>query len=287
MQRRLLGSSGIEVHPIGFGGMPLSIRNRPSEEKAIKVIHAALDAGMDLIDTADVYCLDDGDRGHNERLIARALADWSGPPPIVATKGGLARPEGAWTKDAKPESLKRACEQSLRALEIDRIALYQLHAPDPDVPFEESVGALADLKREGKIEHVGLSNVSVAQIEQARAIVEIVSVQNRCNPFDRRAFAEGVLSHCEQHGIAFLAYSPVGGSRGKAEVKDDPILTEIALRHDATPFEIALAWILEKSPVAIPIPGASKPQNARSSARAMTIELQPADLFQLDAAFPT
>jgi aryl-alcohol dehydrogenase-like predicted oxidoreductase len=287
MQRRLLGSSGIEVNPIGFGGMPLSIRNRPDESQAVRVIHAALDAGMDFIDTANVYCLDDADLGHNERLIAKALEEWSGPPPIVATKGGLTRPQGAWERDGRPESLKRACEGSLRALAVDRITLYQLHAPDPNVPFEESVGALAQLKAEGKIEHVGLSNVSVDQIERARRIVDVVSVQNRCNPFDRRAFSEGVVSYCEKNGMAFLPYSPVGGSRGKAEVKNDPILTEIATRHDASPFEVALAWLLRKSEVAIPIPAASKPQNARSSARAMTIELQPADLFQLDAAFPT
>jgi aryl-alcohol dehydrogenase-like predicted oxidoreductase len=287
MQRRLLGSSGIEVNPIGFGGMPLSIRNRPDESQAVRVIHAALDAGIDFIDTANVYCFDDNDLGHNERLIAKALGEWSGPPPIVATKGGLTRPEGAWERDGRPESLKRACEGSLRALEVDRITLYQLHAPDPGVPFEESVGALAELKAAGKIEHVGLSNVSVEQIERARRIVDVVSVQNRCNPFDRRAFTEGVVSYCEKNGMAFLPYSPVGGSRGKGEVKKDPILTEIATRHDASPFEVALAWLLKKSEVAIPIPAASKPQNARSSAKAMSIELQPADLFQLDAAFPT
>jgi aryl-alcohol dehydrogenase-like predicted oxidoreductase len=286
MQRRLLGSSGIEVNPIGLGGMPLSIRNRPDESIGVRVIHAALDAGMDFIDTADVYCLDDQEIGHNERLIAKALSDWSGPPPIVATKGGLERPDGAWTKNGRPDALKRACERSLRALEVETITLYQLHAPDPAVPFEDSVGALADLKKEGKIENVGLSNVSVAEIDRARKIVDIASVQNRCNPFDRRSFSEGVVKHCETLGIAFLPYSPVGGSRGKSEVKGDPFLNEIAARHDASPFEIALAWLLKKSEIAIPIPGASKPQNARSSAKAMTIELEPADLFQLDAAFP-
>ncbi len=287
MQRRLLGSSGIEVNAIGFGGMPLSIRNRPDESQAIRVIHAALDAGIDFIDTANVYCIDDSDLGHNERLIAKALGEWSGPPPIVATKGGLERPNGNWTRNGRPEALKGACEQSLRSLEVDAITLYQLHSPDPSVPFEESVGALAQLRSEGKIEHVGLSNVTVEQIEAARAIVEVVSVQNRCNPFDRRAFADGVVACCEKHAIAFLPYSPVGGSRGKSEVKDDPILNEIAVRHDASPFEVALAWLLKKSEISIPIPGASKPQNARSSAKAMTIELAPVDLFQLEAAFPT
>src|SRR5687768_16596056 len=234
MQRRLLGSSGIEVNPIGLGGMPLSIRNRPDESQAVRVIHAALDAGIDFIDTADVYCIDDNDIGHNERLIAKALADWSGAPPIVATKGGLERSDGAWTRNARPDHLKRACERSLKALGVEAIPIYQLHAPDPEVPFEESLGALAELKKEGKIENVGLSNVSVAEIDRARKVVDVVSVQNRCNPFDRRAFKEGVVAHCEKHGIAFLAYSPVGGSRGKAEVKEDPFLTEIVLRHDAS-----------------------------------------------------
>jgi len=173
--------SGVQVSAIGLGAMPLSLAGRPDEATAIKVIHAALDAGMTLIDTADVYCLDDGDLGHNERLIARALRDWPRRAEVlVATKGGMERPDGTWTVNAQPEHLRAACERSLRALGVEAIGLYQLHAPDPTVPFEESVGALAELQRQGKVLHVGLSNVAVPAIDLARTVVQVASVQNRC-----------------------------------------------------------------------------------------------------------
>lgn len=293
MQTRPLGSSGLRVRPIGLGGMPLSIRGRPSEAEALRVIHAALDAGMDFIDTADVYCQDHRDIGHNERLIAQALRTWpTRTEVIVATKGGLERPDGDWTTNGKPEHLKKACDASLRALGVEAIALYQLHAPDDDVPFEDSVGALADLRAAGKIRHVGLSNVSVAQIDAARAIVPIVSVQNLCNPFTRRAFDEGVVQACEQGGLAFLPYSPVGGGHGKVRVQDDPTLRGIAGKHSqegrrVSPFQVTLAWLLATSPVMIPIPGASRIQSAVDSAAAMELVLDDGDLAALRQAFPT
>jgi aryl-alcohol dehydrogenase-like predicted oxidoreductase len=285
--KRTLGASGLDVFPIGLGGMPMSIRGRPSEADAVRTIHAALDGGMDFIDTADVYCLDHTDIGHNERLIRTALRSWTGKRPIIATKGGLERPSGQWTRNGRPDHLRRACNRSLAALGAEAIDLYQLHAPDPDVTFEDSIGALADLVRAGKVRNVGLSNVSVAQIRKAAAIVPIASVQNRCHPFDRSAFTEGVVAHCEANGIAFLPYSPVGGSRGKDAVARDPTLHTVAARHGSTPFQVALAWLLQASPVVIPIPGASKPENAASSARAARLELTGPDRFQLDAAFPT
>lgn len=288
MEKRAIGASGITVGCVGLGGMPLSIQGRPSEGDAVAVIHAAIDAGMDFVDTADVYCLDDGDLGHNERLVARALrerAAWERV--VVATKGGLERPGGAWTVNGRPEHLRRACERSLRALGVERITLYQLHAPDPAVPFAESVGELARLRAEGLVAHVGLSNVDIAQIEIARALVPVVSVQNRCNPYDLRAFAQGVVAHCEAHGIAFLPYSPVGGGHGHRRLGDDPVLTRIGARHGATPYEVALAWLLAVSVVMIPIPGASKPASARSSARAADLRLTEADLAELAVAFPT
>ena len=161
MKTRPLGSSGLTVGAVGLGGMYLSIRERPSEEDAIRTIHASLDAGITLIDTADVYCLDQRDIGHNERLIARALRDRAHGGVVVATKGGLERPNGAWTRNARPAHLREACERSLEALGVQRIDVYQLHAPDPRVPFADSVGELAKLRSEGKIAHVALSNVSV------------------------------------------------------------------------------------------------------------------------------
>ena len=194
--------------------MHLSLVDRPPEAEGVRVIHAALDAGVTLIDTADVYCLDQNDIGHNERLVAQALASWNGPRGrvLVATKGGLTRPSGRWERDGRPEHLREACERSLRALGRDSIDLYQLHAPDSKIRLEDSVGALADLRREGKIRLVGLSNVTVGEIKTAEAIVPITSVQNRLNPFFREALDGGVVRYCAERGIGFLAYSPTGGS---------------------------------------------------------------------------
>ena len=215
MQLRPLGRGAPPVSVIGYGGMHLSLAGRPTEDAAIRVIHAGLDAGMTLIDTADVYCLDQNDIGHNERLIAQALRSWKGARDqvIVATKGGMIRPDGRWERDARPERLRRSCERSLQALGVERIDLYQIHAPDHQVPFEESVGALADLQREGKIRWIGLSNVSVAEIKAAESIAEVATVQNRLNPFFREAIETGVVRYCGERGIGFLAYSPTGGGR--------------------------------------------------------------------------
>lgn len=279
MNERSLGP--YSVRPIGLGGMPMSLRGRPPEAQSIAVIHAALDAGMNLIDTADVYCIDDNDIGHNERLIRTALSTRS-ERPVVATKGGLERPRGAWPCNGRPEHLRRACERSLVALGVDQIQVYQLHAPDDDVPFAESVGALAELRAAGKIAHVGLSNVSVVEIEIARRIVPIVSVQNRCGYLDRRDFTNGVIRHCEQRGIAYLAYSPVNGSQGRGRIADDRRLGEIAARHGVSPFQVALAWLLHKSPVILPIPGASRVTSAIDSAAAMDLSLTAEDMAALD-----
>jgi aryl-alcohol dehydrogenase-like predicted oxidoreductase len=288
MTHRVFGPTGLSVAPIGLGGMPMSLTARPSEADSIRVIHAALDAGMTLIDTADVYCIDDRDIGHNERLIAKALrARPDRADILVATKGGLERPAGAWTTNGRPEHLRQACDRSLAALGVDQIAVYQLHAPDDEVPFADSVGALAELRAAGKIVHVGLSNVSVAEIDVARAIVPVVSVQNRCGPLDVTAWQDGVVQHCERLGIAFLPYSPVNGSRGKGKVAGNGPLTRVGQRHGVGPFQVALAWLLAKSPVMFPIPGASRVASATDSAAAMRLTLTPADLAELDRAFPT
>lgn len=284
MKTRAFGPTGLSLSVVGLGGMPMSIEGRPDEAQSIRTIHAALDAGTTLVDTADVYCLDDSDIGHNERLIAKALASWAGDRASirVATKGGLVRPGGAWTSDARPAHLRQACEKSLRALGVDRIWLYQLHAPDGAVRYEDSIGELARLAAEGKVSHVGLSNVSVGEIERARAIVPIVSVQNRMNPHDRRSIDDGVLAHCAKLGIAFLPYSPVGGGRGKEKIATDAKLTRVGRRHGATPHEVAIAWCIAISPVTFPIPGASRPESAISSARAADLVLSAEDLRELD-----
>lgn len=287
MELRPFGTTDWKVPAIGLGGMPLSLEGRPDEADGIRVISAALDAGMRLIDTADVYCIDSLDIGHNERLIAKALQAWSGDASevLVATKGGLRRPGGAWTQDGRPEHLRSACEASLLALGVESIAVYQLHAPDQRVPFAASVSALGKLQQDGKIQHIGLSNVSLAQLEVAISMVPIVSVQNRCNPFDLRPFREGIVDLCEEHGITLLTYSPVGGRRDQRRVGSDPTLSAIGRRHGATSYEVALAWLVAKSPAIIPIPGASRIESAQSSARAGDLILEPDDVTTLDRAF--
>ena len=283
MARRILGASGISVNSIGLGGMPLSISTRPSEEQSIRVICEALDAGIDLIDTADVYCIDNNDIGHNERLIAKALKEWQGTTAVtIATKGGLVRPNGDWVDDGRPEHLKSACEASLIALRVDTIDLYHFHQPDKKVPFDESMGALIELKKSGKIRNIGLSNATLEQIIRAREMVEIVSVQDRCSPFDLHHFVDGMVGYCEQNNIAFMAYSPVGGGNGKMRTEESQCLNEIAQHYGATAFQIALAWLLTKSSVIIPIPGASRVENALSSAKASEIELSKTDTEYLD-----
>ena len=287
MQLRPLGSSGLQVSQIGLGGMPLSIAGRPGRAEAIKVIHAALRAGVTLIDTADVYCLDQSDIGHNEKLIAEALALRGDEGAVlVATKGGLQRPGGAWVTDADPRRLKSACEASLKALRLTTLPLYQLHAVDDSVPLEDSVGALAELRRQGKIAHIGLSNVNAAELRRAMAVAPIVSVQNRCSVFDRRDLSNGLLALCAAENIAYLAYSPVGGGRGKGRVADDPTLRAVGGKHGVSPFQVALAWLLSRSPVVIPIPGASQISSAIDSAAADGLRLDEDDRAALDRAFP-
>lgn len=285
MKTTRLGTTGISIPVHGFGAMPLSIQGRPEEAAAKRVLHAAIDAGMTLVDTANVYCVDDDDLGHNERLIGSVLAERDDRDSIVvATKGGLRRPRGAWVCDGSPKRLRTACEASMRALGVERITLYQLHAPDPDVVFEKSIEELARLRDEGKIEHVGLSNVSVAQIRSARAIVPVVSVQNRFSPWFREAEENGVISECEQSELTFLAYSPLGGKRLSSRIASIPALVAIARELGVSPEAVTLAWARAKGPRVVPIPGASRVEHALDSARAMLVELSPAQVAHIDAA---
>lgn len=284
--RRKLGRDAPEVSAVGYGGMHLSIQERPPEEQGVRVIHAALDAGVTLIDTADVYCLDDREIGHNERLIARALRSYGGKRQqvIVATKGGMARPGGRWVTAGRPEQLRAACERSLKALGVEQIDLYQLHTPDQAVPLAESVGALAELRQEGKIRRVGLSNVSVAEIREAEAIVPVTSVQNRLNPFFREALAEGVVEYCTRQGIGFLAYSPIGGGRLNRKLPVHPILRPMATRLGVSPHVLVLAWVLARSPAVIVIPSARTVEHAVDSTTAADLRLSEADLSAITAA---
>lgn len=286
METRPLGPGAPEVTVMGFGGMPLSITDRPDENVAIGVIHAVLDAGVTLLDTADVYCLDDDDIGHNERLFAKALSSWGSNRAgvLLATKAGLTRPGGRWERDGRPKHIREACERSLRALGTDCIDLYQFHAPDPEVPFAESVGAFAKLREEGKVRHVGLSNVSVEQIEMARTLVPVVTVQNRLNPFFREAVESGVVAHCGLEGIGFVAYSPVGGGRLNKKLPDHPALTSIAQRLGISPHAVIIAWVMAQGTTVFPIPAGRTPAHVLDSLAATGVDLTAADIAAIDEA---
>lgn len=281
MTKRPLGNTNLSVVPIGLGGMPLSIQGRPGERTAHDVIAAFLEGGGNLIDTAISYCLDDSDFGHNERLIAKTLRALQRTDVIVATKGGLTRPNGRWEVDCSPTWLRHCCEQSVRDLG-GPIALYYLHTVDPAVPLADSVGELVRLRDEGKILSVGLSNVDTRQLDEALRLTPIAAVQNRCNVLDRRDFDNGLVDRCRELGIAYVPYSPVGGHFRHNRVSDDATLKRIAAKHATTPYVIALAWLLAKGAHVLPIPGATKTTSIRSSLTALDVVLDAGDLTALD-----
>ena len=286
MQTRTIG--GTTVSAIGLGGMPMSIEGRPDRDRSLSAIHAALDAGVTFIDTADAYHLDSSDIGHNEILIAEALATYGGDVSdvLVATKGGHTRPgDGAWDIDGSPEHLKSACDESLKRLGVEAIGLYQHHRPDPTVPYAETIGALADLLDEGKIRMAGISNADPAQIREAQQVLggRLMSVQNQFSPAFRSSQPE--LDLCADMGIAFLPWSPLGGISDAAELGSrHAAFAEVATARDVSPQQVTLAWMLALSPVVIPIPGASRPETARDSAAAADLELTADEVARLSAA---
>lgn len=283
MLQRELNSTGLHFKAIGLGAMPLSISGRPDEAQAFAVIEAFIAGGGDFIDTANVYCLDDDDIGHNERLIQQALSQLGiGERVMVATKGGLRRPGGAWIVDGDPNRLRLSCERSLQALKTDCIGLYQLHAVDPKLDFRHSLEALIKLQEEGKIRYIGLSNVSPAQLEQALSLALIASVQNRCNLFDKRDFRNGLIDFCQARRITYIPYSPVGGGYGHIRLAQEPLLLQLAAQYEATPQRIALAWLLHKGQHILPIPGASKVASIRDSLQATNLTLSPEDIAAMD-----
>ncbi len=267
----------LTVRRLGFGAMRLCgarvMGPPPDPAAALAVLRHALDAGVQLIDTADAY------GPHvNEEQIAEALYPYP-QDLLIATKGGSTRPAGRWTPDGRPEHLKAACEGSLQRLRLDCIDLYQLHSPDPKVPFAESIGALKSLRDAGKIRCIGLSNVSAAQLAEGRAIAPIASVQNRYNMGARDS--EDVLDACERSGLAFLPYFPIeAGSLAKADGR----LAEVAARRHATNAQIALAWLLARSPVVAPIPGTSSLAHLAENLAAANIELSDAEFDELSKA---
>ena len=286
MKTRTIGNRTVSA--IGLGGMPMSIEGRPDRDRSLATIHASLDAGVTLIDTADAYHLHADEVGHNETLIAQALASWGGDTSgvLVATKGGHLRPgDGSWTVDGSPAHLREAVEGSLKRLGVDAIGLYQFHRPDPEVPYEESVGTLRELLDEGKIQQAGISNATVLQIRQAQEILggRLASVQNQFSPAFRSSEAE--LRLCDELGIAFLPWSPLGGITKAGELGSRfAAFGQVAEAHGVSPQRVTLAWMLAKSEHVIPIPGASRPESITDSAQAPELSLSDEELARLDRA---
>jgi len=271
----------LPVNRFGFGAMRITgegIWGEPADrEECKRVLRRALELGINFIDTADSYGPE-----VSERLIAETLYPYPDEL-VIATKGGLIRPgPGVWEPDGRPEHLRAACEGSLKRLRVEQIDVYQFHRPDPKVPFEESVGALVELKAEGKIRHIGLSNVTVEQVERAQKLTPIVSVQNRYSAFDRSS--EPVLEFCSLEEVAFLPWRPVegGGVAGAAE----GVIADIARRNHATTTQVALAWLLAHSPVMLPIPGTSKVAHLEENLGAVALDLAPAELAEIDKIAP-
>jgi aryl-alcohol dehydrogenase-like predicted oxidoreductase len=271
----------VQVGEIGFGACLLSNEGRPERSQAIATIHAALDLGVSLIDAADAYALSEDEFGHNEVLVRQALASYgSGADAVlVATKGGHTRHGLEWGLDGRPEYLKQACRESLRRLGVESIGLYQLHWPDPTVPYAESVGALGDLLEEGLVQMVGISNADSSLIAVASEELggRLSSVQNELSISVRASEPEAAL--CDELGIAFLAYQPLGGVAGASGLGlRHPLLKLVADRHGVSSQRVALAWLLSKSPNVIPIPGARRPATIIDSLLAETLVLTPDDL---------
>ncbi|WP_084128725.1 aldo/keto reductase [Demequina sp. NBRC 110055] len=284
MQQRTIG--GREVSAIGLGGMPMSIEGRPDADRSIATIHAAVNAGVTFIDTADAYHRDAAEVGHNEELIARALRSHGDADHVlVATKGGHLRPgDGTWTQNGDPTYIKEAAKASAQRLGVDSIGLYQFHRPDPAVPYADSVGAVRDLLDEGVIQMAGISNANVEQIDQAQEILggRLVSVQNQFSPAFRSS--QGELEHCAELGIAFLPWSPLGGIANAKDLSGrHGAFQEVADAVGASVYQVTLAWELALAPTVIPIPGASRPESIRDSAGAAELTLTAEQVAWLSA----
>jgi aryl-alcohol dehydrogenase-like predicted oxidoreductase/predicted kinase len=267
---------------VGLGAMRLSTEPDRDEARAAAVLDAAIAAGVELIDTADAYAHDDRDVGHNERLVAAAIAR-AARPVLIATKGGLTRPGGAWVPDGRARSLAAAAAASRARLGIDRIELYLLHAVDPRVPLATSVRALARLRDDGVVRAIGLSNVGLAQLEHALAIAPIDAVEVELGPWNVDAIRGGLVAACARRGITLLAHRPLGGPAGVKRLAREPLVVELAARLGATAAELALAWVRAQADVIVPLPGATQLASARSAAR--LVELDAEARAALDARF--
>ena len=285
MKQRTIGD--MQVSSIGLGGMPMSIEGRPDRARSIATIHAALEAGVTFIDTADAYQEVGETVGHNETLIAEALASWGSDTSgiLVATKGGHLRPApGAWGQNGNPDYLKDAAKASAQRLGVESIGLYQFHRPDPEVDYADSVGAIRDLLDDGTIRMAGISNADPTQIRLANEILggRLVSVQNQFSP--RFRSSEPELELCAELGIAFLPWSPLGGIGGAKELGGKwAEFQAVADAHGVSPQQVCLAWELALAPIVIPIPGASRPESITDSVLAAELELTAVEVARLSA----
>jgi pyridoxine 4-dehydrogenase len=255
----------LTVRRLGFGAMRVTgdgIWGPPADrDEAIAVLRRALELGVNFIDTADSYGPE-----VSEELIADALHPYP-EDLVIASKAGLVRPgPGVWEPDGRPEHIRASCNGTMKRLQVDHIDLYQFHRPDPKVPIEESMGAMLDLQQEGKVRHIGVSNVDRDQLDRARAVAPVVSVQNRYNPTDRGS--EWAVEECERTGLAFLPWAPIGGGR-----EDSDVVAEVAAAHEATPRQVVLAWLLARSPAMLPIPGTGSVDHLVSNVAAAGLEL--------------
>jgi aryl-alcohol dehydrogenase-like predicted oxidoreductase len=277
MNRRTIGATDLRVNEIGYGSMNLTTFRQTMlpEKEAIAFLQRGIDEfGLEFIDTADAYCLDEGEMHYGERVIGRALAGERRQRVVVATKGGFTRPGGKWVPDGRPEHLREACEGSLRALGTDRIDLYQFHRPDPRVPIAESLGALVDMQREGKIRHIGVSNFSLAQLEEGMKAAEIVSIQNPLSFIFYSEENQALLDFCQEHHITWISYAPVGGHRNAHRlVEYSEWMRESISSSTVSPYSLALAWLLHISPVVIPIPATTKIEHLAANMAAADIRL--------------
>ena len=282
MLQRRIGDRTISA--IGLGGMPMSVRDHNDEALGITTIRAALDAGVTLIDTADAYSQGQDDFGHNEVLIAKALREHGAGPDdvLVATKGGHTRRGGAWELDGRPEYLREACLASLQRLGVDQVGLYQHHRPDPSVPYDETMGGLKALLDEGLIAQAGISNADPDQIRQAHQILGdgLTAVQNQFSPAFRSSEPE--IHVCAELGLAFLAWSPLGGMGKAADLGSSwGAFATVAEKHGVSPQQVCLAWELSLSDAVVPIPGASRPESVLDSVAAADLTLDDEDLAAL------
>ena len=276
MKTTTLGNTGLNVSALGFGAMHFSLSGRPPEAQGLDVLHRVLDLGVTFIDTADAYCRDETDKHHNERIIQKALATYPGDASrvVVATKGGIMRPGGSWTRNGNPDHLRQTIRESHAALGGDRpISLWQHHAVDPNYSVDVSLEPVREAVRDGLIRFVGVSNYSVEQIERAREVVEVVSVQNQYSPWHRRPERDGVLAYCEAEGLTFLPWSPLGGSSRAKRLDQIDALATLAREKGISPQRLVIAWLMARSPCILPIPGSSRRDNTEDLLAAVDVTL--------------